>query len=255
MRVTVCAWSDTDSNEKQWEALCQHVHVKQSDLVLLPEMPFATWLTATDQVSAQSWHEAIDKHEAWLERFHELGDVIVAGSCPVVRDGKWLNEGFVWWRGDYRPIHHKYYLPDEPDFWEATWYERGDKSFEVVEINGIRFGMLICTEIWFTEHARAYARDGIHILLCPRATEATTSAKWVRGGQVAAVMAGAYCLSSNRRGLGKHGMQWGSHSWIIEPDQGDLIALTDKNTPFLTRQIDLTHATHAKTTYPRYVRE
>lgn len=63
--------------------------------------------------------------------------------------------------------------------------------------------------IWFTLHARAYAKQGIQILLCPRATLFSTIDKWILTGHVAAIMSGAYCLSSNRRGYSKQGDNFG----------------------------------------------
>lgn len=113
----------------------------------------------------------------------------------------------------------------------------------------------MCTEIWFTEHARGYARQGVRILLSPRATEKATTDKWLMGGRVTAVMSGAYCLSSNRWGASGAGFDWGGSGWVTEPDQGDLLAVTDQQTRFITVEIDLSKVDHAKNGYPRYVKE
>lgn len=51
----------------------------------------------------------------------ELAPAIVAGTRPVTRDGRRLNEGFVWTEdGGYVAAHSKYYVPDEEGYWEAT---------------------------------------------------------------------------------------------------------------------------------------
>jgi N-carbamoylputrescine amidase len=163
------------------------------------------------------------------------------------------NEGFVWDDQGYRSVHDKYYLPEEEGFWEATWYERGALDFSAVETTSFKAGFAICSEIWFTEHARHYARQGIHILACPRATELATRDKWIAGGRVGAVMSGAFCISSNRGGEGS-GIQWGGNGWIIDPD-GELLGLTSNEDPFVTLDLDLGAAERAKMTYPRYVSE
>jgi N-carbamoylputrescine amidase len=219
-------------------------------------MPFYPWVAYTDQVAPGRWEAAVRAHDAWMARLPELACPLVAGSRPVLRDGRRLNEGFVWDPASgYRGVHAKYYLPDEPGFWEATWYDRGVRDFQSAAAGDIRAGFMICTEIWFGEHARAYARQGTHLLLCPRATPHGTADKWVAGGRAAAVMSGAFCLSSNRGGPDSHGMAWAGTGWVIEPQEGEVLGLTSPEQPFLTVEIDLSVAETAKRTYPRYVLE
>ena len=97
----------------------------------------------------------------------------------------------------YKAVHHKYYLPDEKGWWEATWYERGEKDFTVTRTSLAKIGFLICTELWFGAHAREYALQGIDLLVCPRATGSFSTDKWIAGGRTAAVVSEAYSLSSN----------------------------------------------------------
>jgi N-carbamoylputrescine amidase len=75
------------------------------------------------------------------------------------------------------------------------------------------------------------------------------------GGRAAAVMSGAFCLSSNRGGVDARGHAWGGHGWIIEPDQGTVLGTSSTERPFLTLEIDLSAAKQAKRRYPRYVSE
>src|SRR6185436_14639099 len=93
--------------------------------------------------------------------------------------------------------HTKYYLPNETGFWEATWYERGDGVFAPIQADGLTIGLMICTDLWFFEKARAYGKHGIHLLANPRATMKSSVDKWLVGGRAAAVTSGAFCLSSN----------------------------------------------------------
>jgi N-carbamoylputrescine amidase len=218
--------------------------------VLLPEMPFSPWIAATKPFERQKWEASVAEHKRWVARLSEFAPASVLGSRAVAQR---RNEGFVWDTQGYRSVHDKYYLPEEEGFWEATWYERGELDFKAVETTSIKAGFTICSELWFTEHARDYAQQGIHILACPRATELATTDKWIAGGLVGAVMSGAFCISSNRGGEGS-GIRWGGNGWIIDPD-GDVLGLTSKEEPFLTMDLDLATAERAKTTYPRYVSE
>ena len=230
--------------------LIEHVAHEQSELVLLPEMPFSPWVAAAKPFELNKWEASVREHERWVARLRELAPASVLGSRTAAQR---RNEGFVWDAQGYRAVHDKYYLPEEEGFWEATWYERGELDFTAVETASIKAGFAICSEIWFTEHARHYARQGIHILACPRATELATGDKWIAGGRVAAVMSGAFCISSNRGGDGS-GIHWGGSGWIIDPD-GEVLGLTSSEDPFITLDLNLDAAERAKATYPRYVSE
>jgi N-carbamoylputrescine amidase len=70
---------------------------------------------------------------------------------------------------------------------------------------------------------------------------------WLAGGRTAAVVAGAYAVSSN------HGDErFGGQGWIVDPD-GRVLAITSAEEPFVTVDVDLDGAEAAKRTYPRYV--
>ena len=257
MNVTVCQLRSEPTGLKQdWNELVSHVKNKKSDLIVLPEMPFFSWMAWTDHFDSRIWKQAVDSHNQWMFRLNELAPEIILGTRPIIRNGRNFNEGFIWRKKTgYQGLHVKYYLPNEQGFWEATWYERGEKSFTTIVLNDACFGFLICTELWFTEHARAYAKQGIQLLLCPRATFFSTVEKWILAGRVAAIMSGAYCLSSNRRGYSKHGVNFGGKGWIIEPENGTILGTTSPEMPFCSLEIDLNKADDAKKTYPRDVLE
>lgn len=256
MKVTVTQLPDTPKElETAFAALIEHVKAHSSELVLLPEMPFYAWFATTQQVDPAVWQAAVDAHEEWLPRLAALGAKVVLGSRPTNADGQPHNDAFVWQpQSGARFAHRKYYLPDEPGFWEATWYRRAETpSFHAADAGDVKVGFMICSDLWFGEHARGYARQGVHILANPRATERSSVDKWRAGGRAMAVMAGAYCLSSNRAGE-SNGVRWGGGGWIIDPD-GEVLDITSNEQPFATAEIDLSHAEEAKRTYPRDVRE
>lgn len=257
MRVTVCEIAnDPQGLIRDWERLAMHVQTQSSELVVLPEMPFYPWLAFTRAVDRKAWDASVAAHDDWIQRFSELSAASVVATRPTTIRGRHYNEGFIWGREvGCRAVHTKYFLPDEEGFWEASWYERGRREFAAVRIGGALVGFLICTELWFSEHARAYGKAGVHLLVCPRATPASTRGKWLSGGRSAAVVSGAYCLSSCFGGTDQNGMHWAGNGWIIEPEEGKILAVTSPDQPFITLDIDLHSAESAKQTYPRYVRE
>lgn len=256
MKVTVCQLhNDPTGRAADWERLVAHVQAEQSQLVLLPEMPFYPWPFWQREFDPDQWQAALAAHDQWLTRLPELTPAVVLGSRPVVLNGRRLNEGFTWdAHNGYRPAHHKYYLPDDPGFWEASWYGRGEDNFVPINCGPSVAGFLICTELWFMQRARAYGQASVHLLVCPRATERKTVDKWLAGGRAAAVIAGAFCLSSNPYTASDTPVSLGGQGWIIDPD-GNVLGLTTVERPFVTLDLDLTLAEVAKMTYPRYVQD
>jgi N-carbamoylputrescine amidase len=255
MKVTVCELpNDQSSLEPAWSRLVDHVAKNESDLVLLPEMPFCQWLSQSREVDPVQWRRAVDSHDDWSARLNQLSPATVLSTRPAIDDGTPLNVGFYWEpTTGVVDVHAKRYLPDEPGFWEASWYRRGDGDFSLAHTSKATVGFLICTELWFTQHAREYGQQGAQIIVCPRATPTATAPKWIAGGQAAAVISGAFCLSANLAGTTEGGGDFAGVGWIIEPEEGQVIGLTSAADPFLTLDVDLASADHAKTTYPRYV--
>lgn len=250
MKATVCEMPDAPSEfEGAWERLSRHARKEASDLVLLPEMTFSYWFCASPKFDPKVWKQAVEDHESWMGRLGELGAPTVLGSRPIERGGRRLNEGFVWSRGKVEAVHHKNYLPDEGGFYEASWYGRGDRTFTPFRAAGWKSGMMICSDLWSMASARAFGKEGADLIAVPRSTPEGSIEKWIAGGKVAAVLAGAYCLSSNR--AGKRGdISYAGRGWVIDPD-ARVLAMTSGRRPFVTVEVDQAEARKAKKTYPR----
>lgn len=251
MKVTITQL-DANQLERDWERLKRHVAEAASELALLPEMCFTPWFCAARQRDEATWQQAVSAHETWLERLPELGANLVSGSAPRNIGGKRHNVAYLWTARDgLQWIHSKTYLPNDDGYWEANWYDRAPIDFQPARLGDLTLGVMICTEIWFLQHAREYGKAGIHLLLNPRSTPRPTNAKWLAGGQTAAVVSGAYCLSSNHAGRAG-GVDLGGMGWLCDPD-GAVLATTSEAEPFVTLELDLSAAERAKSTYPRYV--
>lgn len=258
MKVTVCQIDPRAPHLDGFLAgLKQHIKEHQSDFLLLPEMGFADWLAADETPDAARWQGAVEAHDAHIANLADFGAKGVMGTRPIVNAaGSRRNQAYIWSAetAEAAPVHEKYYLPDEPGYYEHTWYDRGAKEFDLARALGMRIGVQICTEMWFFEWARHYGRSRADLLCVPRATPHGSVDKWLAGGQAAAVCAGAYCLSSNLWAPEGETLNAGGLGWIVDPE-GNVLATTDTETPYATAEIDLEFARHSTTTYPRYVPE
>lgn len=257
MKVTVCQLDNRPERLQPMLAeLAAHAKKEQSEFLLLPEMCFYEWLAADAEAGRNRWLAAVEAHAGHILELGRLGPRAVIGTRPVVDDsGEFRNQAYLW-TAEPRvlPVHEKYYLPDEEGYWEASWYQRGELAFETCQALGLSIGVQICTEMWFFEWARHFARAGIELLCIPRATPHASVGKWLAGGRSAAVCAGAYCLSSNLWNPPGSRADCGGLGWIVSPE-GDVLATTDPGSPFATVAIDPDFARLSKSTYPRYVAE
>ncbi|MFA4875386.1 MAG: carbon-nitrogen hydrolase family protein [bacterium] len=254
LRVTVCELMNAREDlEHDLGRLVTHARVARSDLILLPEMGLAPWFAETPDFDPAVWKSAVAAHDEAIGHFDDLAQAIVVGSRPVNSGSKRLNEGFVWERDmGYRAAHHKYYLPKEPGYREADWYDRGSGDFTPVQASKVKIGMMICSELWFFHRAREYGKQGAQIIACPRATPAKKYSKWLAGGRAAAVVSGAFSISSCPVNPDSGESDLGGHGWIVGPES-EIIAETSACEPFVTAEIDLSVADRAKQTYPRYI--
>ncbi|WP_085899918.1 carbon-nitrogen hydrolase family protein [Kiloniella majae] len=254
MKVTVCQFDNrAEKVEDSFLSLAEHVQKNNSEFVLVPEMSFSPWLAASNKPTAEAWFEAVEAHQKMIARLDELGAKAVMGTRPAFDKGRRRNRAYLWQENqDLVEFHDKWNLPDEEDYWEATWYDRGDKIFSTARYNDVRIGVTICTEMWFFEHARTYAKQKAHLLCVPRATPHGSTEKWLAGGRAAAVVSGAYCLSSNLYNPKGEGDNLGGLGWIIDPE-GNVLATATPENPFVTADVDIDFAERSKKTYPRYV--
>ena len=110
---------------------------------------------------------------------------------------------------------------------------------------------MLCTELWFSEHARAYGKQGAHFIFVPRATGSKSLERWIIGLRHTAIVSGTYVVSSNRVGKTLYN-DFAGYGCIIDPD-GKVLSHTSREDPFVTLDLDPKSAEIAKKNYPRYV--
>ncbi|MDM9621997.1 carbon-nitrogen hydrolase family protein [Rhizobium sp. S96] len=254
--VTACAveWPDgLVVGSEQWRCCADAVSRLAPDILITNEMPFGAWLPKTlpyDQARAEAWAEL---HAQSLTALGELAPAVIS-SRPVVHGGRLANEAFALENGVYRFLHHKHLFPAEEGWQEDGWFAPSIPGFDTNVIAGLTVGVLLCTELMFPERARALGRQGAHLIAVPRASGRSMS-YWRTAGAMAAIVSGAYVMSSNRVGsaYGEPPI-FGGGGFAFDPSAnpaGD----TRQDQPALRVSIDPDAAEAAKASYPVYVRE
>jgi N-carbamoylputrescine amidase len=243
------------AGSSEWKELCRSVDRERPDLMLLGEMPFGSWISAAPEYDDAVFQECVSRHEEGIARLSELGAKWVASTRPRVVSGTRVNEAYLWSReGGVRPVHTKQYFPDEEGYYEARWFDGGERHFRVEAAGELRAGFLICTELMFNDRAREYRRGGAQVILVPRATGKTLLPRWRVAMRMAAIVSGCYVLSSNRSGADSRGQVFGGRGWVVDPE-GEVLAQSSATTPVVFHEIDTEWVARAQKDYPCYVRE
>lgn len=251
--VAFVEWPDGLKTEgAEWGNIKQQVKAAKADVLVTNEMPFGSWRPVKKTFNideAQTW---VDEHDIALENLSKLDVPVIISSRPKIVNGKLVNEAFLLKNGNYQFIHQKHYFPSEDGWHEASWFETDQKGFDLVAIGDLKIGVLLCTELMFTEKARHYGRLGANLIVSPRASGKNTD-NWEAACAMASVTSGAYVMSSNRVGKSKESVPEFGGTGIAYAPGGKRIGSTDKINPIKIIDIDIEISRKAQTEYPCYL--
>jgi N-carbamoylputrescine amidase len=254
LRIAFVEWpEDLSADHPRWSELKNCVAAARPDILLTNELPFGPWLASGEKFLRGAAEASIHAHERGLELLRELHLPAVISTRPVWNGKRLANEAFALENGAARALHRKQYFPSEPGWFESQWYVGGDSGFAAAEILGIKVGVLICTEAMFNEHARAYGKQRAALLVIPRASGENIG-PWRIAGAMAALISGAYVVSSNRVGRSPASPQFGGGGFAYAP-QGQLLAMTSTANSVRTIELDPEASAAAQREYPCYVPE
>ena len=137
-----------------------------ADLVLFPELAL-TGYPPEDLLLRPGFLEACDDAVEALAQQVEGIDVVFGHPC--LEGGKRYNA--VSWMRDGKVIgrYYKHHLPNYAVFDEQRYFSSGSDSL-VIELGGVRFGVIICEDAWEPEPAIRAKQQGAELLLIPNAS-------------------------------------------------------------------------------------
>ncbi len=252
MRVGYVQWPEgLVASGPAWNRLTDLVKAASPDLLLTNELPFGPWIASLPEYMPGIADISIAEHQRGAEALARLDVSAIVSTRPVLDDGQLFNEAFVIADGQTHPLHRKQVFPNEPGWFEETWYDAGAEGFAVSDILGIKVGMLICSEAMYPEIARTYGRQGADLILLPRAT-GRDILQWKTAGAMAAIVSGAYVVSSNRFGFSDVSPHFGGGGYAYAPG-GKLLGATNNSDLIRTIDIDLVQVKKARAAYPCYM--
>lgn len=234
MKITVCELPDGGKEfSAAWQRLANHVHAARSELVLLPDMPFASWFAGARRFDNDVWQSAIRAHTEWESRLGELGAKYVLSSRPVDFGNERYDEGFVWDEANgLRSVHAKTQFRNETGAWESGWYRSIYPDFTLLELEGVHVGFVMGAELDGDAAVRPYGAEHVDVLAMPRGANRLTFDVWRARAKTLARAAGACLISSTRSGA------FGGQACIVS-SQGEVLGVTSAEDPVITRDVEV----------------
>ncbi|NNE09698.1 MAG: acyltransferase [Gemmatimonadetes bacterium] len=155
---------DVAGNIAQVDALLDDATADAPDLLVLPELALTGYLLK-DRAQVMELADTRDRGaqvEALQRWAQSTGSVIVAGF-PEREGNRVFNASILVTPEGDRHVYRKAHLfLNEKDL-----FDPGDTPLEPVDVNGVRFGMMICFDWYFPETARVLALCGADVICHP----------------------------------------------------------------------------------------
>ncbi|OIQ85401.1 glutamine-dependent NAD(+) synthetase [mine drainage metagenome] len=161
-----CTVGDLAGNADLIIDYAQRARLAGAVLLLTPELALSGY-PPEDLLLRTDFYHASD---AELRRLAKaLPDITVVVGHPAQKDGEHFNAASILQHGEVVATYHKQCLPNYSVFDEVRYFVPGDQPL-VFELQGVRFGVVICADVWEAGPA-ALARDaGAEVLLALNAS-------------------------------------------------------------------------------------
>lgn len=247
--------SDPKANLSKALHMIKEAAGKGAQVVCLPELfatPYFPQYDISDERRREDApHDTIPggTDRALSAAARENGIVLVSGSIYEKAGDHFYNTAMVHGPdgsllGKYRKTH----IPHDENFYEQSYFDRGDTGFQVIDTPRGRISPLICFDQWFPEAARACALEGAQMLLYPTAIGLSDNIEQWEGDWQQAwenVMRGHAIANSvvvaavNRVGREDEMEFWGG-SFVIDAF-GKTVARAGNGEEIVLAKIDLKH--------------
>ncbi|MFX1356109.1 MAG: nitrilase-related carbon-nitrogen hydrolase [Promethearchaeota archaeon] len=153
-------FGEKNKNFEQVEDLVSNI---KADLIVLPEL-FATGYTFISKEEAYTLGEDLNGETAEFLKIlaKKTGAVIVAGFIEK-NEGEIFNSAMIVSNRGLYESYRKLHLY----FKEKLWFKPGNRKFHLVELKGMKIGIMICFDWIFPESARTLALLGADIIAHP----------------------------------------------------------------------------------------
>ncbi len=156
-----CAVGDLKGNAAKILEMAERAREGGASLLLTPELSLCGYPPEDLLLRSGFYRASLEALTALAEKI--AGIAVVVGH-PLEEDGKRYNAASLIREGRIEVTYRKRELPNYAVFDEERYFEEGDDAV-VFELDGIRFGLAICEDIWKPVAAKLAKDSGAQALL------------------------------------------------------------------------------------------
>ncbi|MZR30324.1 NAD+ synthase [Sneathiella litorea] len=154
-----------DGNVTLARAFREEAEAFGADIIVYPEL-FLTGYPPEDLVEKPAFQRAVQKAMEDLAELTLDGGPAMLMSAPMVEEGKLYNAVCLLENGKISARRFKNKLPNYGVFDEVRVFEAGPLPGPI-PFKGVRLGVMICEDMWFTDVAECLAETGAEMLIVP----------------------------------------------------------------------------------------
>ncbi len=240
-------------SDQRLHQILAEARARGADLAVLPEIPLNPWSPASKEAREEDAESPGGPRQQRLQKAaRQQGIGVIGGAILRGDNGTRHNTALVIdAEGKLVTTYMKVHLPEEPGFWETSHYQPGDQPPVPIRNFAMPFGIQICSDINRPTGSFILAAMGAEVILCPRATEASTFDRWRLVFRANAMTACCYVLSVCRP-RPEQGVHLGGPSIVVDPN-GEILAETTE--PMTVVELSSAVVQEARVKYPGYLAE
>ena len=149
---------------------------KGIDLVIFSEM-FLCGYPPEDLVLRSDFIKKIDDA---IEELKELtSNISIVIGAPSKKNNDIYNSAYFLEKKELKLIYSKQILPNYKEFDERRYFRAGEEN-KIIELDGIKFGLSICEDIWSEDYVKNLVTDGSEVIINLSASPFTITKKTTR---------------------------------------------------------------------------
>ena len=158
-QLNVCV-GDVQGNLNKIKQAINEAKAQQADIILLPELALSGY-SPEDLLYRPDF---IAQMEQGVQRLlAESQSITVIVGAPLIRNGVLQNRACILRDGQLMAEYAKHCLPNYRVFDEKRYFTPGDTSL-VIDVKGVKVGVLICEDIWHSSPMQAVVQAGADVV-------------------------------------------------------------------------------------------
>lgn len=155
-------------------ALVSRAANQGSKVIQFPEYFSLSWLLSLHE---HNFSASLDGFATYAQEFHnqfkllskEFDMAILAGTVPVLHDGRRVNRAYIYLPNQEPLSQDKQNMTRFED--EEWTVAKGQASYTVFEWQSVRWGVAICYDVEFPEYVRGLVSHDVDVILVPSCTD------------------------------------------------------------------------------------